>query len=170
MALAQITYSANQTITMDLSGLASNATFVAGRESNQIDNTTNRYIDAIVRGNVSVGTGPSVNGSIAVFVWGSDESLATKPIDVLDGVDSAETFTNVGVLYSSLKIAATATVTVGTSDIQMPIASFSVAALFGGVLPKFWGLYVAQNTGAALRANAVNTNSFSYVGVEYDIT
>lgn len=169
MAVASISYSANQTITMDLSGLASSSTYVAGRESSQIDNTTNKYIDAIVRGNISVGTNPTVNGSIAVFVWGQDDSLATKPIDVLDGTDSAETFTNVGVLYSSLKLAATATVTVGTTDVQMPISSFSVASLFGGILPKFWGLFVTHNTGAALRANAVNTNSFSFVGIKYDI-
>lgn len=169
MATATLNYSSTATITMNLSGLASSSTFLAGRESSQIDNTSNKYIDAIVQGKVSVGSSPSVNTSILVFVYGSDTSLATTNIDVLDGVDSAETFTQSGLLYSSLKIAASAAISLTTSNVAFPIAPFSVAALFGGVLPKYWGLFVTHNTGVALYANAVNTDSFSYVGVKYDI-
>ena len=58
---------------------------------------------------------------------------------------------------------------VTTTDVQYFVLPFSVAALFGGVVPKFWGLFVSQNTGAALRTNAINTNSFEYVGIKYDI-
>jgi hypothetical protein len=35
-------------------------------------------------------------------------------------------------------------------------------------MPKFWGLFVAHNTGVNLRNNGVNTNSFSYAGIKYD--
>src|SRR3990172_8423201 len=41
MTVITTTYGANTTITMDLSALASSATFVAGRESSQIDNASN---------------------------------------------------------------------------------------------------------------------------------
>ena len=168
MATSTVNYSSNTAITMDLSALASSATFVAGRESSQVDNTTNKYVDVLVSGSVSVGTTPTANTSILVYVYGADTSLATTAIDVLDGTDSAETLTNVGIL-NALRLGASINVPAATTDVQYFVLPFSVAALFGGVVPKFWGLYVAQNTGVALRTNAINTNSFEYVGIKYDI-
>lgn len=169
MATTSVNYSANTTITMDLINLGSSASFIAGRESTQIDNTTNKYLDAIVQGNVSVGTTPTANTSINIYVYGADTSLGTTAIDVLDGTDSAETLTNTGILYSALKLASVINVLVNTTNVKYYVTPFSVAQLFGGVLPKFWGLYVSHNTGVNLRNDAVNTNSFSFVGVKYDI-
>ena len=169
MAVTTVNYSSNTTITMDLANLGSSSTFVAGRESSQIDNTTNKYMDALVSGFVSVGTTPTANKTISVWVWGSDTSLAITPIDVLDGTDSAETLTNSGILLS-LRPLASIFVPAATSDVQYPVLPVSVAAQFGGVMPKFWGLYVAHDTVAALRNNAVNTNSFEFVGIKYDVT
>jgi hypothetical protein len=168
MATAAIVYSgAGTAITMDLANLASSSSFVAGRESNQIDNTTNLYMDALVSGKVSVGTSPTANTTIAIYVWGADVSLATTAIDVLDGTDSAETLTNTGIL-NALRLGATIAVPATTTDVQYEVLPFSVAALFGH-MPRFWGLYVAHNTVAALRNNAVNTNSFEFVGVKYTV-
>lgn len=168
MATVTPSYSANTAITMDLAGLASSSSFVAGRESSQIDNTTNKYMDAIVSGTISVGTTPTANTQINVYVWGADTSLATTAIDVLDGTDSAETLTNTGIL-NSLRFGASIGVIATTSDIAYPILPFSVASRFGGVMPKFWGLFVAHNCVAALRNTAVNTNSMEFVGVKYDV-
>lgn len=168
MATATVSYSSNTTITMDLAGLASSTTFVAGRESSQIDNTTNKYMDALVSGFISVGTTPTANTTINVYVWGADTSLATTAIDTLDGTDSAETLSNVGVL-AALRWGQTISVPVTTSDFAYPILPFSVASKFGGVMPKFWGLFVAHNCVAALRNTAVNTNSLEFVGIKYDI-
>ena len=168
MATSTINYSANTAITMDLANLGTSATFVAGRESSQIDNTSNKFVDALVSGTVSVGTTPTANTVIGIYVYGADTSLATTAIDVLDGTDSAETLTNVGIL-AALKIGATIAVPANTSDVQYFVLPFSVAALFGGVMPKFWGLFVSHNTAVNLRNNVVNTNSFEYVGIKYDI-
>lgn len=168
MATSTVNYSSNTTITMDLSALGSSATFVAGRESSQVDNTTNKYVDVLVSGSVSVGTTPTANTSILVYVYGADTSLATTAIDVLDGTDSAETLTNTGIL-NALRLGATIAVPANTSDVQYFVLPFSVASLFGGVVPKFWGLFVAHNTAVNLRSNAINTNSFEYVGIKYDI-
>lgn len=165
MAASAIAYSGSgTTITMDLANLASSATFVAGRESNEVDNTSNLYTDVLVRGSVSVGTTPTVDTFIGIYVWGAHVSLATTAIDVFDGVDSAETLTNAGVLFT-LKLGAQINVVATTSDVAYPVLPFSVAQLFGGSMPRFWGLYVTHNTGVNLRNNAVNTNSFSYVGI-----
>jgi len=169
MATTTLNYGANTTITMDLANLGSSATLVAGRESTQVDNTTDEFMDAIVQGNVSVGTTPTANTTINIYLYGADTSLGTTAIDTLDGTDSAETLTNSGVLYSALKLGSVINVLVNTTNVKYNIAPFSVAQLFGGVLPKFWGLYVAHNTGVNLRNDAVNTNAFSYYGVKYDI-
>lgn len=168
MATLTINYSANTAITMDLANLGTSATFVAGRESSQIDNTTNKFVDAIVSGQVSVGTTPTANTQINIYVWGADTSLATTALDVLDGTDSAETLTNVGI-RDALRLGASINVPAATSDVAYVVLPFSVASLFGGILPKFWGLFVAHNTAVNLRNNAVNTNSFEYVGVKYDV-
>ena len=167
MGTTTVNYSSNTAITMDLANLATSATFVAGRESSQIDNTSNKYIDALVSGKVSVGTTPTANTTIVVYVWGADTSLATTAIDVLDGTDSAETLTNVGIL-GALRLGAAVSVPANTSDVAYEVLPFSVASLFGGVMPKFWGLYVAHNTAVNLRNTSVNTNSFEFVGVKYD--
>jgi hypothetical protein len=167
MATSTVNYSSNTAITMDLANLGSSTTFLAGRESTQIDNTTNKFIDCSVSGFISVGTTPTANTTITVYVWGADTSLATTALDVLDGTDSAETLTNTGIL-NALRFGASIAVPAATSDLQYIVLPFSVAQLFGGVMPKFWGLFVSHNTGVNLRNNAVNTNSFEFVGIKYD--
>ena len=166
MATSTVNYSSNTTITMDLANLASDSTFLAGRESAQIDNTTNKFIDCSVSGVVSVGTSPTANRNINIYVWGADTSLATTALDGLDGTDSAATMTNGNL--TALRFGASVAVPAATSNVQYIVLPFSVAQLFGGVMPKFWGLFVSHNTGVNLRNNAVNTNSFDFVGIKYD--
>lgn len=170
MATATVNYSGTgTTITMDLANLASSSTFVAGRESSEIDNTSSKYIDAEVFGNISVGTTPTINTQINVYVWGNNVSLATTAIDVLDGTDSAETLTNTGVL-ASCALLTTLSVLATTSDIAYPIICKSVIGKLGlAALPPFWGLFVSHNTGVNLRNNSVNTNSLRFVGVKFDV-
>lgn len=158
------------TITMDLSNLAASATFVAGRESNEISNASDKFIDAQVWGSFVVGTTPTLPCQFNIYLWGSDVSLATTPIDVLDGVDSAETLTNTTVLNSGLVLAKYPPILVNTSNIVYPVAMFGVAQYFGGTLPKFWGLYCAHNMTAALKTDAANTNSFGYRGITFTQT
>jgi hypothetical protein len=167
MATATVNYSSNTTITIGLNSLASSSTFLAGRESSQIDNTTNKYMDCLVSGTVTVGTTPTANTVIAVYVYGAETSLATTALDTLDGTDSAETLTNAGHL-NALKLGATISVPVNTSNVKYLVLPFSVASLFGGVMPKFWGLFVSHNCVAALNASG-NTDQFEFVGIKYDI-
>ena len=47
------------------------------------------------------------------------------------------------------------------------IQPFSVASLFGGVMPKFWGLFLAHNHTGALAAS--QSALFSYNGIKYDV-
>jgi len=164
------TYTGPTTITMDLSALAASSSFVAGRESTQVDNTSTKYVDAIVYGRFIVGTTPTLPCSLNVYVGGADVSLATTAIDVLDGADSAETLTNTTVLNSALMMARSPPILVNTSNLTYDIVPFTVARLFGGVMPLFWGLYVAHNMTAALKTDAGNTNSFRFHGITYTST
>lgn len=167
MAVSTITYGADTAITFDISSLATSSTFVAGRESTQIDNTTNKFMDAIVTCDGITGhasTAPTIGQMITLYLWGSDVSLATTPIDTLDGTDSAETLSHVSVL-NSLKFVAAPTVTVATAALVYYIQPFSVAQLFGGVMPKFWGLYLAHNHTGALAA--AQSGIWSYSGITY---
>lgn len=165
MPTQNIAYAGPTTITMDLSALASSTTFVGGRESTEITNATTLYLDALVHGRFSVGTTPTLPCNLNVYVWGADVSIATTAIDVLDGLDSAETLTNSTVLTNALRLGASCPILVTTSNIVYDIAPFSVAQLFAGILPKFWGLFVAHNHTAALQTIAGNTNSFRFLGV-----
>jgi hypothetical protein len=164
------TYSANTAITFDLSSLGTSSTFLAGQESSQIDNTTTQYVDAIVNVKGITGhasTAPTVGQMIQLYVWGADTSLATTAIDVLDGTGSAETLAHASVL-NSLRFAAAPAVTVATAALLYYIQPFSVAQLFGGVMPKFWGLFVAHNHTGALGAS--NNTLFSFNGITYTNT
>jgi len=170
MAVATITYSSDTAITFDISSLGTSSTFVAGRESTQIDNTSDLYVDAIVHVKGITGhasTAPAVGQVIQLFLWGSPVSLATTAIDVLDGTDSAETLSHVSVL-NSLRLVGAPAVTVATAGLVYFIQPFSVAAQFGGIMPKFWGLYLAHNHTGALAAS--QSALFTYTGVKYTFT
>lgn len=167
MAVQNIAYSSDSAITITLASLASSATWVAGRESNQVDNTTNLYVDALVQGKIRVGTTPTTATSIVVYVWGSSVSAASVAIDVIDGTDSDETISSVGVRNSFMKIGAVLDVDSATSDRDYPF-SFNVASLFGGAMPAYWGLFVAHNTGVNLNATGGN-HVISYRGITYTV-
>jgi hypothetical protein len=169
MASIKIAYASATTITMDLSALASSTSFVAGRECSQIDNTTNLYDDAIVQGSFIVGTTPTANTSLNVYLWGSHTSLATTALDVLDGTDSAETFASTTALINAVYLASVNPVIATTSNTTYIVKPFAVSQFFGGVLPQYWGLYVAHNQVAALKTDAGNTNSFKYTGITYTV-
>lgn len=167
MATLTPSYSAYSTITISLASLASSSDFTAGRESDAIDNTTNKYDDVLVGGKVTVGTTPTANTVINVYVYAQYDDTPTY-MDVFDGTDSAETVTNAGVLQSSLRLLASLNCTAATSNVAYWMAPTSIASLFGGQVPKRWGLFVAHNTGVALHATGSN-HEFKYQGIKWDI-
>ena len=169
MATQTINYSANTAITLDLSSLGTSSTFLAGAESSEIDNTTNKYIDCIVNSKgitAHASTATTAGQMIVLYAWGADTSLATTAIDTLDGTGSAETLAHAGVL-NALRFAAAATVVTTTAGLVYYFQPFAIAPLFGGNMPKFWGLFAAHNHTGSLGAS--NNNLFSYNGIKYDV-
>ena len=166
MTTVTTNYGTKTAITLSLASLASSSDFTAGRESTEIDNTTNKYIDAMIEGVIRVGTTPTVDTFIKVMVWGSDTSLGTTAKDVLDGLDSAETITSEGVLAGILKTAKVLHVDSVTTDRDYFFGPIALSDLFG-IMPKYWGIFVSHDTGVALNATGGN-HIVNYTGIKYD--
>jgi len=152
-------------IAMDLSSLAASSTWTAGVNSDQIQNTQG-YIDVLVTVKPIIATATVLNQVMGVYVVGQNTSFVTNPITaagMIDGVTGACNLVNVSTL-NSLRLAASSVATALTA-IPYVIEPFSIAQLFGGVMPIFWSLFFAHNMGTALAAS--QNNLFSFNGITY---
>ncbi|MEZ0137378.1 MAG: hypothetical protein AB9Q17_02385 [Candidatus Reddybacter sp.] len=165
MTTATINYGTTTAVTLSPASLASSGTYIAGRESTEIDNTSNKFLNAEVQGFITTGTTPTVDTYIKLFVWASHTSLGTTALDVLDGTDSAETFTSVDIMSSIVTLVRSVKVN-ATSDQKYHFKPFTIADIFGE-MPKYWGLYLAHDTVAALNSTAGN-HEFKYTGIKFD--
>lgn len=155
MANVKIAYDASSALTISLASLATSATWVAGRESTLISNTTNLYLDYLLAGQITVGTTPTSATQIRIYTVASLDDTPTWP-DVFDGTDSTETITSIGVRDGFAKIASVINVDSTTSNRSYYFGPISVATLYGGSLPKNWTIFVTHNTGVNLNATAGN--------------
>lgn len=148
----KVTYGSSSNLTITLASLATDASLLVGRESNEVDNTTNRYVDYLLSGKITTGTSPTSSKFIEVHVVSLlDDS--TYP-GVFDGTDSAETLT--AALKSGVCRQAASIDTTNTSDVTYYFGPVSVASLFGGVMPKKFVVFVTHNTGVNLNSTTGN--------------
>lgn len=169
MATITPSYASPSPLTITLASLASSSALLVGQESNQVDNTTNKYSDALLEGFITVGTTPTTATQILVYVWGSNVSLATTPKDSLDGTDSAETITSAGIGSGFLKIAVALQNDSATSNRRYDFGDISIATILGvPVLPPFWGVFVTHNTGVNLNST-VGNHAISFTGITYNV-
>jgi hypothetical protein len=164
MSDLKLKYASPATITISLASLGTSSSRTAGQESTAIDNGTNLYVDALVSGKITTGTSPTVSKQIDIWIYAAHDETPTYP-DVLDGTDSAETITSENVRNSAMRLA-TAIVVDATSDRTYWVAPFSVAALFGGILPRRWGLFIAHDTAVNLNATGSN-HEWKFTGVHF---
>ena len=154
MASIKTAYGSSSDLTITLASLATDANLLAGRESTAVNNTSDLYLDFLLSGKITTGTSPTASKEIRIYVYGSYDDTPAYP-DVFDGTDSAETVTSSDIRDAGLKLAAI-TSTSSTSDRTYWFAPVSVASLFGGTLPKYWGVFVTHNTGVNLNATGSN--------------
>lgn len=152
MATHSILYRTKASVTKTLTALASSATFVAGRELGSIDNASNLYDDYLLGGVIRVGTTPTVNTQILVYVFAAREQDTPTWPDVFAGSDAAKTLTSAGVGQGFLRLAVALAVDSTTSNRDYAFGGISIAGLFGFTLPKKIGIFVTHNTGVALNA------------------
>lgn len=167
MADVKLAYaaSANQTVTA-LDGLASSSTHVTGWESAEIDNTTNLYVDYLVSGKITTESAGLSAGTIQFWIVPRIDD-STYP-GGFDGTASAETtpLDDANGTYSGARLGAVAVTDTTASQVYY-IAPFSVAALFGGICPAKFVIFVTQSTGTTLETSG---NQVTTKGVYYTVT
>lgn len=152
MASLKIAYAADIDLDVtNLHSIASSATWVAGWESDAIDNSSNLYLDYLVSGKIALGNSATA-GQIRIYVVAPVDDAPTWP-DVMDGTDSVETWTTTTIRDGAAKLGAALETRAdpGTDDVYW-IAPFSVAALFGGVCPEKFVVFITHSTGVNLAA------------------
>jgi len=143
----------NQPITITLASLADTAL----RESTAESNATNKYLDVLVGGKVTVAaTGPATGKYINVYAYGTVDG-GTLYSGNASGTDAAYT----GNKKSLVLIGTIVTETVSASEEFGP---WSIAAAFSGVMPEKWGIVVENQSGGALDATGTN-HDINYHGV-----
>lgn len=166
MATTKIAYAAAATVfgSTDLDGLASSSTWVAGQESNVIDNSVNLYIDAYLTGRFKANNTAPTAGQIQVWVGALLND--TEYPDVFDGTGSAETVTSADIRNAALRLAQVI-VTDTTSNRIYEFAPVSVASLFGGAMPRKWFVFVTHSMVQALNATASSGGQCWFTGITY---
>lgn len=144
---------ASAALTITLASLATSTSRTTGRESTAVT-TGDPVIDYLIGGKITTGTTPTVGKQIDVWVYASQNDTPDYP-GVLDGTDSDETIVSENFRNAALRLAASIIVD-NTSDRTYHFAPFSLAALFGGVLPKAWGVFVAHDTAVNLNSTGSN--------------
>jgi hypothetical protein len=155
MASIKQAFGGIQPISITLASLASAAS--AGRESVAIDNSANLYLDALVQVKVTLIAG-TIGGDQAVYVYVAGSSDGTIWPDAVTGLDAIITINNPTQLRLGTVIY---TPTQSLAYISSP---FSVASLFGGVMPMKWSIVVRNFSGIALSGTEGNMTK-QYNGV-----
>jgi hypothetical protein len=149
---AKISYVASAAYTIALNSIATSSTRVAGTEGDSVANSSN-YLDFLASAKVRVGTSPTASTQIDIGIVAALDDTPTWP-DVFDGTSSTETITSAAIRDAIVKIPLEGQLVVDstTSDRDYFCAPFSVAQLFGYVMPKHHVPWMSHNSG-------VNTNS-----------
>ena len=166
MATANVAYATSASITCTVTSLADGGY----RESAAIDNTTNLYMDALITGSIALNGTLTGDGTINIFAYGSIDG-GTVYSGGLAGTDETITWgttpsTSSVEGFNNLKLIGVVSTDDTDDGNDIEFGPFSVAAAFGGVLPKSWGIVVENQTNAAFDATGTN-NTFDYVGVTY---
>lgn len=151
MATIKETFASATSMTITLASLASSTSGV-GRQSTLVDNTTNLYLSAIVYLKVTVGTTPTANTPIYVYLIRYDNSAIAD--------DGAGT-TDAGLTVVNSPLLGTIVCTATTSN----TAYYGVfdTSSFGSLGPK-WGIAVVNSTAVALNATGGN-HVVNFIGV-----
>jgi len=154
MADIKFSYPTATTLTCTLTSLASDTNLLAGRQSDVVDNTTNKYLDYLLSGQIRVnasGTAPTANRSIQVYVIGNADT-STLP-DGLGSTDAAFTPSSANIRNAICRYAAEMVVDNVLGEVYW-FTGVSVAAIFGGVLPTKFAVWIVHNTAQPLSSTA----------------
>ena len=148
----KLVYGAASDVTITLASLATSSTKLVGRESGAVDNSTNLYLDYLVSGKITTGTSPTTAKSIEVWCVASWDGT-TYPAGFAGSNAAGPTL----IAENKTCLALVASMaTVATSDTAYHFTCKSIAALFGGVVPKKFSFFVTHDTAVNLNATGGN--------------
>lgn len=160
MATIKLDYVASSALTVTAlnAGLASSATWVAGWGSGEIDNTSNEYIDYLISASLVAESAGLTAGQARMYVVGllADSVYPDCLSSGTEGTEGAITFTDTEQRDSVARLAAVTDTDTGASEVY-PMGPVSVAALFGGICPAKFFIFITHSMVAALETagNAV---------------
>lgn len=158
MATRSANYGTRAQLTISPQSIAAGAF----RESTEVDNSSTLAIDGELHGKIMTGTSPAANGTITVYVSGSD-GTTTRP-GTLTGTDSTITPAGQEAQFEVARIIPCST----SSNVSYPFFVGSIATLFGGAMPKKFSVIVKNGTSVALNATGGN-HEIWYTPLKEDI-
>lgn len=163
MATVSTTYYTKQTITIDLAPAGTGIVSGVYRESTVVDNTTDKYVDAILGGSIRTGDiAPTDGATIEIYAYGSwtGDAPYTAGCAGTDGTYTANGEEGL------LRLVETIVVDTDTAN-DYVFGPVSMAGVFGGILPSKWGIVVLNSSGQDLDDTSAN-HVIEYQGVKYD--
>jgi hypothetical protein len=163
-------YGSSAAYTISLNSLASSTTWVAGRESTEVVNTTDLALDYLVGGKIKAGTSPTA-GAAFLWVWGSLNDTPNRP-DLgagteLTGADAAATWQSEPVRNAACYALSGINNDTTTGRIY-GFAVRGIKQLFAAdAVPKRHGLFFAHSMVAALDASAGGSFWYTPVLAQY---
>lgn len=149
-------YAADAALTLTLSALAASATWVAGRESTSVSNTSNKYLDYSISGTFISGTTPT-SGEARLYFVRPYEDTPTWGGGIAGTGDAAATITNTSILASMLLAWSGGNST--SSNVTYPIQKALTLAQAFGVCPATFLVFFVHSQVAALKTDSLNNNS-----------
>lgn len=165
MASTKLTFAASAAITITLASLATSSTLVAGRSSAETDNSSNLHLDKLTSGKITVGTTPTANTVIEIWLIPKREDGSYH--DTFDGTDKAVTVTSRSHLLGYGTLLAILAVPAATSNVGYEFSKSAAAAL-GTNCPIKFQIFVVHNT--AVNLNSTGGNHVLYEKGVYTTT
>lgn len=171
MASLKIAYSASSNLTVtNLHSLAASSSYIAGWGSATVDNTSALDVDHLVSAKFTITSSNNQAGEVRIYIIPLlDDSNYPSVSSGTVGTEGAVAFVDTEERDAAAVLARTLAVDASTGAVIFS-AAFSVASLFGGVLPKKYTVFVTGNAATSTNAQfAASGNQVTYKGVYYTV-
>jgi len=145
-------FGGSTTIVVTLAGL----TNTSWRQAQAVDNGSNLFADALVAGKIKTGTGSGSKDYVDIYAAASADGGATYGGDC-SGSDAAYAGESDNLVHLGR-------ISTPAAETTFKFGPFSVAAVFGGVLPENWTLVFDNESDSTLDATPENHEVY-YMGV-----
>lgn len=167
MATTKPVYAASVSLNFstNLNSLASSSNLRTGVQSDEVDNSTNRYDEVLVSGTIKLGTNPVASTFIGIWIVASLDGTTGVYPDTIGASTQGIGWGTTGMRDAGAKLLKTILVDTTTTGDEFSLNNEPISPLFGGVVPQFWVVYLSQSTTVALNSSA---GSLNYLGVHWE--